>query len=137
MNFERTNTKISLLEDYYSHFKEDNRLKTRHGQVEFLTNLKYIESYLQKDDKIIDIGAGTGAYSGYLYQQGYDITCVDNDHIIIVMSEGLRPGFIRADMNSFEIPFEETTVTIDNKNYSVFTSRNTYEAGTYNIDING
>ncbi len=77
MNFERTNTKISLLEDYYSHFKEDNRLKTRHGQVEFLTNLKYIESYLQKDDKIIDIGAGTGAYSGYLYQQGYDITCVE------------------------------------------------------------
>ena len=76
MNFERTNTKISLLEDYYSHFKEDNRLKTRHGQVEFLTNLKYIESYLQKDDKIIDIGAGTGAYSGYLYQQGYDITSV-------------------------------------------------------------
>ena len=77
MNFERTNTKISLLEDYYSHFKEDNRLKTRHGQVEFLTNLKYIESYLQKDDKIIDIGAGTGAYSGYLYQQGYDITSVE------------------------------------------------------------
>jgi hypothetical protein len=67
----------------------------------------------------------------------YDVTCADSDHIIIVMAESMRPEFIRADMNSFEIPFEETTVTIDNKNYSVFTSRNTYEAGTYNIDING
>ena len=33
MNFQRTNTKISLLEDYYSHFNEDHRLQTRHGQV--------------------------------------------------------------------------------------------------------
>lgn len=67
----------------------------------------------------------------------YDITCADNDNIIVVMSKGLRPGFIRADMNSFEIPFEETTVTINDVEYSVFTSRNTYEEGTYNIDING
>ena len=41
MNFERTNTKISLLEDYYSHFNEDQRLKSRHGQVEFITSMKY------------------------------------------------------------------------------------------------
>ena len=67
----------------------------------------------------------------------YNVTCADSDNIFIVMSKGLRPGFIRADMNSFEIPFDETTVTINNEEYSVFTSRNAYEAGTYNIDING
>ena len=62
MNFERTNTKISLLEDYYSHFEEDNRLKSRHGQVEFITSLKYIHEVLNEDfsKKILDIGAGTG-----------------------------------------------------------------------------
>ena len=67
----------------------------------------------------------------------YDITCADSDHIIIVMAKSMRPAFVRADMNSFEIPFDETTVTINDEEYSVFTSRNAYEAGTYNIDING
>lgn len=67
----------------------------------------------------------------------YDITCADSDHIIIVMAKSMRPAFVRADMNSFEIPFDETTVTINNEEYSMFTSRNAYEAGTYNIDING
>ncbi len=79
MNFERTNTKISLLEDYYSHFDEDHRLKTRHGQVEFITSIKYILDILNEDfsKKVLDIGAGTGAYSIYLDNLGYDVTAVE------------------------------------------------------------
>lgn len=78
MNFQRTNTKISLLEDYYNHFDEDHRLKTRHGQVEFITSIKYIFKYLtSKDMKILDIGAGTGAYSCYLSEKGYSLTSVE------------------------------------------------------------
>lgn len=79
MNFERTNTKISLLEDYYSHFEEDKRLKSRHGQVEFITSLKYIHEVLNEDysKKILDIGAGTGAYSVILSNEGYDVTAVE------------------------------------------------------------
>lgn len=67
----------------------------------------------------------------------YDVTCAQGDHIIIILGETLRHGFIRADMNSFEIPFNETTVTVDGNTYAVLTSANTYQAGTYNIDING
>ena len=79
MNFERTNTKISLLEDYYSHFEEDKRLKSRHGQVEFITSMKYIHEVLNEDfsKKILDIGAGTGAYSVLLSNEGYDVTAVE------------------------------------------------------------
>ena len=79
MNFQRTNTKISLLEDYYSHFNEDHRLQTRHGQVEFITSIKYILEELNQDfsKKILDIGAGTGAYSCYLSNLGYDVTAVE------------------------------------------------------------
>lgn len=79
MNFERTNTKISLLEDYYSHFNEDHRLQTRHGRVEFITSIKYIHEVLNDDHtkKILDIGAGTGAYSVYLDKEGYDVTAVE------------------------------------------------------------
>lgn len=67
----------------------------------------------------------------------YDINCQDNDNIIIVLGEKLRSGFIRADMNGFEIPFEETSITVEGKNYKVLTSVNRYNAGIYNIDING
>jgi hypothetical protein len=67
----------------------------------------------------------------------YDVTCEDGDHIIVVVGDTLKEGFIRADINGFEIPFTETTVTVNNTKFKVFTSVNTYSAGTYNIDING
>ena len=79
MNFQRTNTKISLLEDYYSHFDEDHRLKTKHGQVEFITAIKYIKEVLDEDlsKKILDIGAGTGAYSCFFDALGYNVTALE------------------------------------------------------------
>ena len=65
------------LSDFYNHFNEDKRLDHRHGQVEFLTSLHYLHRYLEKGDKIIDIGAGRGAYSLYLKNEGYEVTAVE------------------------------------------------------------
>lgn len=64
---------------YYNKFNEDKKLNTRHGQIEYLTSMKYIHKYLKKfkNPKIIDIGAGTGAYSIKLYEEGYDVTAVE------------------------------------------------------------
>ena len=64
---------------YYNKFNEDKRLTTRHGLVEFYTSIKYIEKYLKKykDPKIIDVGAGTGRYSLYFFDKGYDVTSVE------------------------------------------------------------
>lgn len=67
----------------------------------------------------------------------YNVTVEEGQHIIIVVAEGLQEGFIRADINSVEIPFTEELITVDDNSYRVFTSINTYHAGTYNIDING
>ena len=63
--------------EYYNKFKEDKRLDTKHGQVEFLTAIKYINKYLNKDYKILDVGAGTGKYSIYYKKLGYDVTAVE------------------------------------------------------------
>ncbi len=65
--------------NYYNKFNEDKRLTHRHGMVEFITAMKYIHHYLNnfKEPKIIDIGAGTGAYSVALANEGYDVTAVE------------------------------------------------------------
>lgn len=67
----------------------------------------------------------------------YNVDVAQGDHIIIIVGESLAGGFLRADLNSVEINFTESTVTVDGKNYKVFTSEEAYSAGTYNIDING
>ena len=41
--------------EYYNKFNEDKRLTTMHGQVEFLTAMKYIHKYIKKGDKILEL----------------------------------------------------------------------------------
>ncbi|MCR4943319.1 MAG: methyltransferase domain-containing protein [Clostridium sp.] len=67
------------LNDYYMKFCEDKRLTRRHGQVEYITSMKYIHEYLgeEKSAKLLDVGAGTGRYSVFLANEGYDVTAVE------------------------------------------------------------
>ena len=65
------------LKTYYNKFNEEKRLDTKHGQIEFLTSIKYIEDYLKEGNRIIDIGAGTGKYSKYFADIGYDVFAVE------------------------------------------------------------
>ena len=68
---------ITSISDFYNQYDEDSRLTRRNGQVEYLTTNKYIHQYLEKGDKIIEIGAGTGAYSIPFAREGYDVTAVE------------------------------------------------------------
>ena len=77
--------KLTDLELYYNKFNEEKRLNSRHGQVEFITSMKYIHKYLEnmeadkkkEEIKILDVGAGTGRYSVPLANEGYDVTAVE------------------------------------------------------------
>ena len=52
---------MTELEQYYNKFNEEKRLSSRHGQVEYITTMKYIHKYLEDMPQaaILDIGAGT------------------------------------------------------------------------------
>ena len=84
---------MTPLEKYYNKFKEDHRLTTRHGIVEFTVSMKYIHDFVElvrassstalndrrenSEIKILDIGAGTGRYSVALSKEGFDVTAVE------------------------------------------------------------
>ena len=67
-----------VLNTYYNeNCDEDSRLISKHGSVEFLTTTHYIDKYLKPGDKILEVGAGTGAYSIHYAKKGYDVTALD------------------------------------------------------------
>lgn len=66
-----------ILEQFYGNYDEDNRLRSKHGMVEFLTTMRYIEKYLRPGMRVLEIGAGTGRYSHALARQGYEVDAVE------------------------------------------------------------
>ena len=62
---------------YYNKFNEDKRLTRRRGLIEYMTTMSYIHKYIKLNDKVIEIGAGTGKYSISLANEGYDVTAVE------------------------------------------------------------
>lgn len=68
---------LNALTRFYENYDEDNRLRSRHGIVEYLTTMRYIQKQLRPGMRIIEIGAGTGRYSHALARQGYAVDAVE------------------------------------------------------------
>ncbi|HWS30442.1 MAG TPA: methyltransferase domain-containing protein [Clostridia bacterium] len=68
---------FDYLSRYYGAYDEDARLLSKHGQVEFLTTMRYITRYLSPQMHILEIGAGTGRYSHTLARKGYSVSAVE------------------------------------------------------------
>ena len=77
---------MNPIEEYYCKFNEDKRFDSRHGQVEFMITMKYIDELLgsmlfegrdKSDIKILDVGAGTGRYSIHYANEGYDVSALE------------------------------------------------------------
>ena len=84
---------LKALTEYYSGYDEDNRLRTQHGMVEFLTTMRYIEKYLKPGMRILEIGAATGRYSHALAQKGYWVDAVELvEHNIEIFRKNTQPG---------------------------------------------
>lgn len=84
---------LNALTAYYGSYDEDNRLRSQHGMVEFLTTMRYIDKYLRPGMKILEIGAATGRYSHALAQKGYAVDAVELvQHNIDIFREKTLPG---------------------------------------------
>ena len=67
-----------ILENYYNNYDEDSRLvRDKTHTIEFITTTKFIEKYLKKDDRILEVGAGTGRYTIHYAQKGYKVDAVE------------------------------------------------------------
>lgn len=106
---------LKILTDYYSGYDEDNRLRSKHGMVEYLTTMRYIEKYLHPGMKLLEIGAGTGRYSHALALRGYEVDAVELvQHNIDIFKSKTQPG-------------EKVTIRQGNAKDLVFFGDDTYD----------
>lgn len=84
---------LEILTQFYSNYDEDGRLLSKHGQVEYLTTMRYIEKYLQPGHRILEIGAATGRYCHALARQGWQVDAVELvQHNIDIFNQKTQPG---------------------------------------------
>lgn len=84
---------FTALTQYYENYDEENRLRSRHGMVEYMTTMRYIEKYLRPGMRILEIGAATGRYSHALAQKGYQVDAVELvQHNIDIFKANTQPG---------------------------------------------
>ena len=107
-----------ILGNYYAGYDEDGRLLSRHGMVEFLTTMRYVQMYLRPGMRILEIGAATGRYSHALARQGY---CVDAVELLEHNIEIFRQN---------TLPNEPVTVTQGNA-----VDLSAFESGTYDMTL--
>ena len=83
----------NYLSEHYGKREEENRLASKHGSVEFLTTMRYVEKYSRPGDRIIEIGAGTGRYSHALARAGRAVDAVELvEHNIEIFKRNTQPG---------------------------------------------
>ena len=67
-----------MINGFYNGYIEDTRLsRSRHGQLEYITTMKYIHQMIHEQSSIIEVGAGTGRYSIALAKEGHNVTAIE------------------------------------------------------------
>lgn len=71
-------TRLTIINQFYDQGGEEERLsRSRQGQLEFLTTMRYIHRWSGHKMNILEIGAGTGRYSRALAQEGHNVAAIE------------------------------------------------------------
>lgn len=86
-------TTTDYLNEYYTQIDEHARLTSRHGYVEYMTTMAYIDKYLRPGMRVLEIGAATGRYSHALARWGYAVDAVELlEHNIALFRQNTLSG---------------------------------------------
>ena len=81
---------MNYVVESYENYREEDRLTTNNARkIEFITTTRILNEILGENLKIVDCAAGTGIYSFYLADRGYNVTATDITprHIEIINNE--------------------------------------------------
>lgn len=83
------------IENLYKTQQEERRLsRCQAAQIEYLTTMHYLQSYLHPHVRILDLGAGTGAYALPLAEAGYEVYAVDlMAHHLDILKKHMQKGW--------------------------------------------
>ncbi|WP_350343174.1 methyltransferase domain-containing protein [Proteinivorax tanatarense] len=68
---------VKEVEEFYDSSANYEWERLNKHKIEFEITKRYLDRYIQKGAKILDVGGGPGRYSIYLAQQGHDVTLLD------------------------------------------------------------
>ena len=87
----------NVLDGFYKNgYVEDDRLvRDKMHYIEFITTTHYIDKYLKQGDRILEVGAGTGAYSLYYASKGYQVDALE----LVQANVDVMKSKINEDMN--------------------------------------
>lgn len=69
----------NVLDGFYKdgYIEDDRLIKDKMHYIEFITTTHYIDKYLKHGDRLLEVGAGTGAYSLYYASKGYQVDALE------------------------------------------------------------
>ena len=68
---------VSDIQSYYDEAADRELIRLERHQLECDITWRYLDKYLPSTGTVLDIGAGTGAYTLELARRGYTVTAVD------------------------------------------------------------
>ncbi|SHI60898.1 class I SAM-dependent methyltransferase [Lutispora thermophila] len=92
--------------NWYEKYDEDSRLTTNKARrVEFIVSTRILDGYMNPDDYILDVAAGTGIYTFYYARKGHNVLATDltPKHIQIInnkLNDEYKGFHIKAEVNN-------------------------------------